>query len=160
MTRIIRLYKPNVRGRTVNCSTGNRQAASTVVIADNHPEVRQEIVDLLTPDFSVLEAVADGESLVRAVRELRPDLVLSDIRMPKLDGIQAGRAIIREGLCNSVVLLSMYADSGLVANALDAGIRGYVLKTDAGDDLISALNEVRSGGTFLSRRISELKRGS
>lgn len=132
----------------------NKPNIPTVIIADDHPELLQEIIALVTPDFNVLHAVGDGESLVTAVRELRPDLVISDIQMPKMNGIQAGTKIIREGLCNSVVLLSMYGDSQLVKSALATGIRGYVLKTDAGDDLISALHEVRSGGTYLSRRIS------
>src|SRR3954464_15479172 len=104
--------------RDIVSQRSNRSAAPTVVIADDHPGVRREIVDLVTPDFDVLETVGDGESLVKAVRALRPDVVISDIQMPRMSGIEAGTRIIREGLCHSIVLLTMYGDSQLVTSAL------------------------------------------
>jgi len=121
-----------------------------LVLADDHPEVRQEIRQLLDSEFEVLRAVGDGAALVAAVVELRPDAVISDIQMPELDGIEAGCAVLERGLCEAIVLLSMYPDRHLVQTALAAGIRAYVLKLDAGEELIPAVYAALRGERYLS----------
>ena len=92
--------------------------------------------------------------LVNAVVESKPDIVVTDVQMPGRTGIEAGREIIQRNLCGAVVVLSIYKDPGLVKSALDSGIRGYVLKDEAGDELIPALNTVLSGGRYLSRGVA------
>jgi DNA-binding NarL/FixJ family response regulator len=126
-----------------------------LVLADDHLEVLDEIRDLLASDFDVLRTVAEGHALIQAVAELSPDAVISDIQMPGLDGIEAGGRILRQGLCNAVVVLTMYNEPHLVRKALQAGIRGYVLKVDAGEELIPAVIAVLAGGSYLSRSVSE-----
>jgi CheY-like chemotaxis protein len=121
-----------------------------LVLADDHPGVRQEIRRLLDSEFCVLRDVGDGEALVAAAAELRPDAVISDIRMPKLDGVEAGCEVLRRGLCEAIVVLSMYPDRHLVQTVLQAGIRAYVLKVDASDELIPAVYAALRGERYLS----------
>lgn len=126
-----------------------------LVLADDSKDVLDELRQLLEFEFDVLIAVTDGSALIQAVTERRPDAVVSDIQMPGLGGIEAGEQIVRQGLCNSVLLLTMYNEPQLVGKALQAGIRGYVLKVDASEELIPALHTVLSGGSYLSRAVSE-----
>jgi DNA-binding NarL/FixJ family response regulator len=128
---------------------------SRLVLADDHLDVLEAIRYLLASDFEVLHTVAEGHALIQAVAELSPDAVISDIQMPGLDGIEAGGRILRQGLCDAVVVLTMYNEPHLVRKALQAGIRGYVLKVDAGEELIPAVNAVLAGGSYLSRSVSE-----
>jgi DNA-binding NarL/FixJ family response regulator len=121
-----------------------------LVLADDHPGVRQEIRQLLDSEFDVLRAVGDGAELVAAAVELQPDAVVSDIRMPKLDGIEAGCEVLRRGLCEAIVILSMYPDRHLVQTALAAGVRAYVLKLDADEELIPAVYAALRGECYLS----------
>jgi len=132
-----------------------RQQRSRLVLADDHPAVLDEVRRLLEFEFDVLRTVGEGAALVRAVEELRPDVVISDIQMAGTGGIEAGGQILREGLCNAVIVLTMHNEPHLVGKALRAGIRGYVLKEDAGDELIPAVHTVLGGGSYLSRGVSE-----
>ena len=81
---------------------------------------------------------------------LRPDAVVSDINMPLMDGIEAGRRILREGLCPAVIILTLHNEPQFVRCAIESGIRGYVLKFDAGEELVIAVQTVLGGGTYLS----------
>ena len=124
-----------------------------LVLADDRGDVLDEIRQLLEPDFDILRTVNQGAALVEAVAELRPDVVVSDVRMPILGGIEAGSQILRDGLCSAVIMLTMYDEPHLVTKALQAGIRGYVLKVDAGEELIPAVHEVFGGGKYLSQGV-------
>src|SRR5690349_11395150 len=119
-----------------------RPQRSRLVLADDHADVLEEVRRLLEYEFDVLRTVDGGDALVRAVDELRPDVVISDIQMAGTGGIEAGGQILREGLCNSVIVLTMHNEPHLVGKALLAGIRGYVLKVDAGNELIPAVHTV------------------
>jgi DNA-binding NarL/FixJ family response regulator len=94
--------------------------------------------------------VGDGLALVAAAQELRPDVVISDIQMPELGGIEAGTQVLQRGHCAAVIILSMYPDRHLVQTAMQAGIRGYVLKLDASDELIPAVYAALRGECYLS----------
>jgi len=124
-----------------------------IVLADDHLDLLHEIRALLTPKFEVLEAVTDGLALLNAVRTANPDIVIADINMPRMNGIEACRRIIQQGLCGAAILLTMHKEKQLVLEALQAGIRGYVLKLDAGDELIPAVSSVLSGSRYLSRGV-------
>jgi DNA-binding NarL/FixJ family response regulator len=121
-----------------------------VVLAEDHPGVREEIRLLLAGEFEVAGSVGEGHALLSAVAQLRPDAVVCDIHMPLIDGIEAGRRIVQEGLCPAVIILTACNETQLVDSALEAGIRGYVLKGDAGEELALALHTVARGGTYLS----------
>jgi DNA-binding NarL/FixJ family response regulator len=124
-----------------------------VLLADDHPELLQEIQALLSRDFLVLGTAADGLTLVRMAKTFRPDVVVTDIRMPKLSGIDAARTILQQKACEVIILLTVYDDLRLVRSALEAGIRGYVLKAAAGEELIAAIEETLAGRVFVSHHI-------
>jgi DNA-binding NarL/FixJ family response regulator len=124
-----------------------------IVLADDHPELLAEIGRRLAVEFDVLCSVGDGFALVKAASELRPDVVISDINMPNLTGIEACRQILHGGFSKCAILLTVYDEPELVRSALEAGILGYVLKVDAGEELISAVQMVLIGHTYLSRRV-------
>jgi DNA-binding NarL/FixJ family response regulator len=130
-----------------------------VLLADDHPEMLEEIRSLLARQFEIVGLAGDGQALLSAVGQLRPDAVVTDIKMPLVDGIEAGRRILREGLCPAVIVLSMYNDRRLVHSALGYGIRGYVLKVDAGEELALAVDTVAGGGTYLSRGVPSVRAG-
>ena len=123
-----------------------------VVLADDHPELLAAIARRLAVDFDVLCSVGDGIALLKAASQLRPDAVVSDLNMPHLTGIEACRRILQEGFSKNAILLSVYDAPELVRIALEAGIRGYVLKIDAAEELVSAVKMVLTGHTYLSRR--------
>ncbi len=140
------------------CAMPNERPRIRLVLADDHTDVLEEIQHLLAPQFDVLRTVRDGPALVEAVAELRPDAVVSDFQMPGLNGIEAGAQILQQGLCKAVILLTMYNEPLLVNQALAAGIRGFVLKVDAGDELVPALHEVMGGGRYLSQGVVNTSR--
>jgi len=126
-----------------------------LVLADDHYAVREELRRLLSSEFEVLTAVADGGALIDAAARLKPDAIVTDVRMPRFNGIQACQLLLDRGVSSAVVALSMYCDPHLVTAALQAGIRAYVLKVDAGDELIPAIHAALRGKRYLSQGVRE-----
>jgi DNA-binding NarL/FixJ family response regulator len=124
-----------------------------LLLADDHPDILEEISNLLSPEFDVIGTAADGIELVLSAQELRPDVVVTDIRMPRLSGIEASRRLLDLQLCKAVVVLTMYRSPEFVKMALDAGIGGYVLKETAGEDLVHAIRSALQGRPFISEGI-------
>jgi DNA-binding NarL/FixJ family response regulator len=124
-----------------------------IVLADDHPEVLQEIRKLLALDFTIVGAVNEGRALVRMANLSKPDVVMTDIEMGEFDGILAGRQILKSGMCTSVIVLTMHNEPRFFQRALNAGIQGFVLKIDAGEELIPAVREVLAGGIYVSRNV-------
>lgn len=124
-----------------------------LLLADDHPEILQEIQQLVARDFEVVGIAADGASLVQMAKALRPDVVVTDIRMPSVSGIDAARTILQQKTCEVIVVLTVYNDLRMVRSALDAGIRGYVLKATAGEELIPAIERSLEGGVFISQHV-------
>jgi DNA-binding NarL/FixJ family response regulator len=122
-----------------------------LILADDHAAILDEIRQHLAGQFEIARCVASGTALIDAVADLHPDVVVCDINMPGMSGIDAGKQIIHRGLCGSIVLLTMYNEPHLIRRALRAGIRGYVLKVDAGEELAAAVIAVWNGGRYLSR---------
>lgn len=122
-----------------------------IVLADDHSDILHEVRALLSPEFDIVNAVTDGLSLIDAVRQDRPDVVVSDLQMPRLGGIGACRHIIQEGLCSAVIVLTMHNEEQLIQEAISAEIRGYVLKVDAGEELVAAVRSVLAGSKYYSR---------
>ncbi len=129
-----------------------------IVIADDHRIVREGLRHLLEKrtDFKVVGEAADGESAVRLARELSPDIVIVDISMPGLNGIEATRRILAEGTGVRVLVLSMHSDRRFVSETLKSGASGYLLKDSAFDDLAHAIEVVMARGVFLSPAITEM----
>jgi DNA-binding NarL/FixJ family response regulator len=116
-----------------------------LLLADDHFETGELLRELLQAHFEVVEVVHNGCALVDAVERLSPDVIVSDISMPGLDGIQATSAILRSNPAARVVLVTVHADSILVERGFSAGALGYVLKAAAGDDLIAAVEAALRG---------------
>jgi len=128
-----------------------------VLLADDHALVRAGIRALLTglPDVdSVIEA-GDGQEALSLLRELRPDVALVDIAMPGLNGLELAARVMREAPETRLVILSMHGTPGHVAQALRAGVCGYLLKDSAADELPVLLRAVMRGETYLSPTISK-----
>jgi DNA-binding NarL/FixJ family response regulator len=121
-----------------------------LLLADDHEDLLREVVALLDREFEVIGVARDGTALMDIAAHLNPDVVITDFRMPGLSGIDAGSRLLEQGLCKAVVLLTMYADEQLVAGALQAGIRGFVLKVRAGEDLVPAIYSALRGETYVS----------
>jgi DNA-binding NarL/FixJ family response regulator len=126
-----------------------------VLLADDHAIVAEGLVSLLRDEFDLVGTVRDGCALVEAVRELRPDIVVADISMPLLSGLEALRQLRGEGIGVKVVFLTMYTDAHLAGEALRAGASGYVLKHSAGEELVRALHEVQRERVYLTPLIAE-----
>lgn len=129
----------------------------TVLIADDHPLMRQGIKSVLERSGSihVLHESENGEDALDAIRRLRPAVAVVDVEMPKVDGFGVVRQVLREGLETVVVFLTMYRDELVFNKALDAGVRGYVLKENAADDILHAVRTVSGGSYYVSPTISE-----
>ena len=129
-----------------------------VLIAEDHLMVRAGIRALLEKagDINVLDEASNGQEAVEMTRNLKPDVLIMDIMMPRMNGIQAAENIREMKLATNILLLSMYSDEGLVHQALQCGVKGYVLKSSVSDELIRAVRAVSSGQTYLSSPISEI----
>ncbi len=129
-----------------------------VLIAEDHVLVRAGIRALLekNSDFHIVGEASDGLEAVEMARELKPDVLLMDIMMPRANGIQAAGKLQEEKIPVKVLLLSMHSDVGFVYQALQKGVKGYILKSFVSDELITAIRTVASGKTYLSEPISEI----
>ncbi|MBM4294606.1 MAG: response regulator transcription factor [Deltaproteobacteria bacterium] len=129
-----------------------------IVMADDHQIVRQGVRSLLTAesDMEVVGEADNGRDTLRLVQQLSPLVVVMDISMPDLNGIEATRQILAESPGVKVVALSMHSDSFFVLNMLKAGASGYLLKDCAVEDLVKAIRTVVSNKTYLSPGISDI----
>lgn len=128
----------------------------TVVLADDHRIMRQGLRALLEkqPDMQVVGEAEDGRAAVDLVREVRPDLVVMDLTMPELNGIEATRQITARDSDVRVLALSMHSDKRFVTGALGAGACGYLLKDCATEELVEAIHAVVANRTYLSPGIA------
>jgi len=127
-----------------------------VLLADDHPMFRQGLKALLEREgFDICAEAQDGHEAVRLARQTDPGVAVLDIGMPLLNGIDAGRQILKQNPGTQVVVLTMYEEEAYVLEALRAGIRGYVLKAQAAADLVGAIREVLRGAVYLSPGISK-----
>jgi len=121
-----------------------------VLLADDNEEMLNDVEELLTSDFEIVGKATDGVSAVEAAIRLMPDLIVTDLTMPGLSGIEASRKMLTTHPDIPIVLLTLHNDARLVEQALSVGIRGYVHKLTAAEDLIPALYCALRGQTFVS----------
>ncbi|MHA6203343.1 response regulator [Dyella soli] len=131
-------------------------ARATVILAEDHPPVAEQIRELLSEEFDVLAVVGHGEALIKAARRLHPDVVVTDISMPGMDGMQAAREILREFPGLPVIFITVHDDPSLVRAALSIG-RGYVLKASAGEELVDAVKRGLQDQYFVSAVLGRIE---
>jgi DNA-binding NarL/FixJ family response regulator len=126
----------------------------TVLLADDHTATAEQLRMLLQPHFDVVAVVEDGSDLVSAAARLTPDVIVTDISMPGLDGIEASVRILRRTPEARIVFVTVHSEPMLVELGLATGALGYVLKDAAGDDLVAAVRAALGGERYVSRALS------
>ncbi len=124
-----------------------------VLIADDHEEVLDDLRDMLEPEFKVVGAVSNGRALLTAAETLKPDVIVTDISMPEMSGIEAARKIIEKDPDSRIVLLTMHNDRALVEQGCAAGALGYSLKVKANQELPLAIYQALDGKRYISPQV-------
>jgi DNA-binding NarL/FixJ family response regulator len=125
-----------------------------VLLADDHQIVLEGLKSLLEGEFEVVGCVADGRTLVAQAAILRPDVIVADISMPQLNGIEAARQIKKTHKSIKIVFLTMHLDATYAANAFEAGASGFVLKHSAPSELTTAIHDAMKGQTYVTPLIA------
>jgi len=127
-----------------------------IVLAEDQAMVRGALSALrgLEPDIEVLGSAADGEAAWRMLQQLKPDILVTDIEMPGLSGLELAQRIARQGLPIKVVIVTTFARSGFLRRALDAGVCGYLLKDAPAERLADALRQVQHGGRAIDPQLA------
>jgi DNA-binding NarL/FixJ family response regulator len=127
-----------------------------IVLVDDHPLVRAGLAGLLdaTPDLEVVGEAADGAAALSQVAEAAPDVVLMDVSMPGMDGIEATRRLLDDGFAGAVVMLTSFSDKERVTDALGAGAVGYLLKDCAPEEVLAAVRSAAAGHAPLDARVA------
>src|SRR5262249_24630210 len=134
----------------------DREPAMTtprVLLADDHQVVAEGLRGLLAPHFDILGVVSDGRKLLAAAKALDPDVIVLDISMPSLNGIDAAHQMRSANTRSKLVFLTMHREVAYAARALAAGASGYVLKHSAASELVTAIRESLAGGTYITPQI-------
>lgn len=134
---------------------GARPAVTSILLADDHAVVRDGLISLLREHhFDVVGAVGDGQALLDAAKKLRPDVIITDITMPKIGGVEALTRLVAAQPEVRVIVLTMHDDAELATRAMRAGACGFLLKEAAGDELVNAINQVMQGRVYLSPAVT------
>ena len=127
----------------------------SVLIADDHTIVVEGLVKLLNERFDVVATVADGTALIEAAERLHPDIIVTDLSMPAVDGLEAMARLKKRGATSKFVILTMQREANVAARAMRAGASAFLLKASAGEELLDAIDEVLNGRTYLSPAVTK-----
>ena len=127
----------------------------SILLADDHALIREGMLSLLEPDYQIVGVVKDGRELVRAAIELRPDVIVADIAMPNLNGLEAIRQLQKEKLSAKIIFLTMHTGVDYAVQALRLGASGYILKVDASEELARAIEETLAGRLYITASIAK-----
>ena len=127
----------------------------TVLIADDHTIVAEGLGKLLGSRFDVVATVADGAALIEAAERLRPDIIVSDVDMPSISGLEALERLKKRGVPSKFIILTMHAEAVIAVRAMRAGASAFLLKHSAAEDLIDAIDEVLNGRTYLPPAVTK-----
>lgn len=131
------------------------QARPRVVLAEDHSVVAEGLARVLSGAVRVVSVVHNGEALIDAVRRYAPDVVISDVSMPSLSGVEALRRLRSAGDATPFIFLTMYTQTGMAKAAMEAGASGFVAKSSATAELLSAIRVVQSGGRYVSPAVGQ-----
>jgi DNA-binding NarL/FixJ family response regulator len=123
-----------------------------VLLADDHTALREALGELLAGETDLVGQVSDGRQLVETAGRLSPDIVVTDLAMPEMTGLEAMRHLKAGGSTARFIILTVDRDPRVASETIRAGASGYVFKQDAGEELLDAIRAVMAGGTFLSRQ--------
>lgn len=126
-----------------------------ILLADDHVLVAEGIQKLLEPEYELVGIVADGRSLVAAAAKLQPDIVVVDISLPLLNGLDASQQLKKNNPNLKIIVLTMHSEPNFVTQAFRVGVSGYVLKQSVGSELVQAIREVVKGRTFVSPMVAQ-----
>ena len=126
-----------------------------ILLADDHKFITDSLKNILEPTYKIVGIVEDGQMLIKEAARLLPDVIIVDISMPKLNGLDAIRQIQKEDIDIKTIFLTMHPDVIYAANALNAGALGYVLKHSAHTELLEAVKKVLLGEIFVTEKIAE-----
>jgi len=129
-------------------------ARARILLADDHREMRERVVRLLSGDFDILRAVEDGQAFLEAAAELDPDLCIVDISMPIVNGIEAATRLKKSGSTARIIFLTIHEDRDFVKEAMLTGASAYVVKPRLASDLRRAIREVLARRTFISPTVN------
>jgi DNA-binding NarL/FixJ family response regulator len=135
--------------------TNEDKKRARVLLADDHAAVLEDLRALVESEFDVVGSVGDGHALFGAVEGLSPDVVVTDINMPGLDGIAAATKILRQRPDTRIIFVTVHGESEMVRRGLETGALGYVVKMSAGNDLLPAINAALQGKRYVSETIGE-----
>ena len=129
-----------------------------VLVADDHDIVRRGLRDLIEkqPGWKVVGEATNGREAVEKVKQLKPDVSILDISMPALDGLEAARQIVASGSSTKVLILTMHHSDPLIQQMLKAGVRGYVMKSDAASELVQAVEALHRNRTFFTSKVPQV----
>jgi DNA-binding NarL/FixJ family response regulator len=130
----------------------------TILLADDHPHFPELTKNLLAPAFEVIGSVCNGRALIEVSLEMKPDVIITDISMPVLNGIEAVVRLKSLGSRSSVIFLTVHSDPDFVRACFATGASGFVIKPQAFTQLLTAISEVLAGRTFVSPPLSHLGR--
>lgn len=129
----------------------------TIVVVDDHQVMREGLCALLKtqPNFQVIGDAGDGEAAIKLVEHLHPDVLVLDMIMPGTNGIEVARRVSIFSPACAIIILSMYGAEQYVHEAIQAGVKGYILKKDSADELAKAIREVTNGRHYISPRLAQ-----
>jgi len=121
-----------------------------VLLADDHRMVAEGIANLISKDYDLLDVESDGEALFESAVKNQPDIIVTDVSMPKMGGIEAVKRLVSAGYDIPVIFMTVHNEPATVREAIQSGARGYVLKAGAGEELLKAMQEVCCGRVYVS----------
>jgi DNA-binding NarL/FixJ family response regulator len=129
-----------------------------LLLADDHEIVRRGLRALLEaePGWEVVAEAADGRDAIEKTKQMKPDVAILDIGMPSLNGLEAARQIVTSGLQTKVLILTVHDADPVIKQVLEAGARGYLLKSDAARDLVTAVDALRRNKTFFTPKVAQM----
>ena len=125
-----------------------------MLLADDHEAMLNRVADLLAGDCDVIGTAIDGRQALDAAKRLRPDVLVLDISMPVMNGIETARCLKEAGVKTRIVFLTVHDDPEFAREALEAGALGYVIKQRIGSDLVAAIKEAHAGRSFVSPSVA------